>query len=361
MHETTRWEGKLKRWFTKFKQYKVGYKNGFYQLNCLVNSPYTIIESLAKMPFTKVNREKQLLSIRTFFSNSTIYYREVQTGLWVLVYDNYYKKNLMITNIFDQTLPIEYNYIHFLNSSSEEINKPFLLVNGVALYDQSWSMAKIGEPRTSIHYQGTTERSILVFFTEEWLIKNKLLQNSLELFFSSKSRHFVLHNDAKEKKDFYMGFLAQLEQFDTNDETKLRDQIRLFIQFFTLKLDALKLNEAHFNLSENDWLKIVRVEHILNEKIMSGFPSIESVGKSLTISPTKLKAIFKQVHQKTLYTYFQHKQMDVAHQLLGRNEYPIKDIANMLGYTNASKFSAAFKKRYGVLPSDVTNKVQQAL
>ncbi len=43
----------LKTWFAKFQRYKVTYKNGFFRLSNLANSPYTIVESFDNMPFCK--------------------------------------------------------------------------------------------------------------------------------------------------------------------------------------------------------------------------------------------------------------------------------------------------------------------
>jgi transcriptional regulator GlxA family with amidase domain len=45
--------------------------------------------------------------------------------------------------------------------------------------------------------------------------------------------------------------------------------------------------------------------------------------------------------------------MMLAMQLLQNSDLPIKNIAVATGYESASKFTAAFKNRFNILPSEV--------
>lgn len=345
----------LKKVLLKFQQFKIGYKNGFYQMNCLVNSPYTIVESLAAMPFSTIDREKQTVSINTFFANSSIYYHNPEEGLWILNYHNFYKKNLMIKNIFDESIPMEYSYIHFLSTGGSLSNKT-MIASGVSIKDNSWSMAKIGEPRDSLHYKNTAEISSTVFFTEEWLQKNKLMKSTIKLFFDSKGKHLVLHNN-NSKENFYNQFLELLKKEKSKQTTsEIIDETKRFIQIFSITLDERKLMSNHFLLADNDWKRILLAEHFLKENLFKGFPGIDVVAEKVSISPSKLKHDFKLVHQKTIYAYFQEQQMKIAHKLLHEQTYLIKEVATLLCYKNASKFTDVFKMHYGYLPSSLVSK-----
>ncbi len=82
------------------------------------------------------------------------------------------------------------------------------------------------------------------------------------------------------------------------------------------------------------------------------FPGIETIATEIGMSATKLKANFKQYYGQTMFDYYNTKQLNFAKQLLEQHANSIKEIAHMLGYVNASKFSSAFKKHFGMLPSD---------
>lgn len=49
--------------------------------------------------------------------------------------------------------------------------------------------------------------------------------------------------------------------------------------------------------------------------------------------------------------------MKIAHQLIVEQGNLIKDVAALLCYENASKFTDVFKKHYGYLPSSLINKL----
>lgn len=51
------------------------------------------------------------------------------------------------------------------------------------------------------------------------------------------------------------------------------------------------------------------------------------------------------------YAYFTLRRMEYAKQLLNNELLSITEITLYVGYTNPSKFSAAFRRIYGVSPS----------
>lgn len=86
---------------------------------------------------------------------------------------------------------------------------------------------------------------------------------------------------------------------------------------------------------------------------MVSFPGIEQLAASVGISPTKLKNDFKAVHGTSIFQYYRSNQLDMAYTVLKNKSLKIKQIANLFGYENASKFSAAFKDKFSVTPSDL--------
>lgn len=88
------------------------------------------------------------------------------------------------------------------------------------------------------------------------------------------------------------------------------------------------------------------------DNLLSSFPGIEAIAEKIAVSPTKLKSDFKTLHNQTLYQYYSYHQMQFANILIAKNQLAIKEVAKILGYSNAGKFSAAFKKHFGIEPSN---------
>ena len=68
-------------------------------------------------------------------------------------------------------------------------------------------------------------------------------------------------------------------------------------------------------------------------------------------NPTTLKEDFKAVYGMSIAAHMKEHRLEHASLLLRQAEDSIADIARAVGYESQSKFTAAFKEKYGVLPS----------
>ncbi|MCW3463691.1 helix-turn-helix transcriptional regulator [Chitinophaga nivalis] len=64
-----------------------------------------------------------------------------------------------------------------------------------------------------------------------------------------------------------------------------------------------------------------------------------------------LKKSFKKVFGTTVFGYLNQVKMEEARKLLLSQEHNVNQVAAMMGYNDATNFSAAFKKHFGILPS----------
>lgn len=86
------------------------------------------------------------------------------------------------------------------------------------------------------------------------------------------------------------------------------------------------LNQVeNFHLSNNDRIKIKELEQILYDHIYAKFPGINYLAKQVGFSETKLKYLFKAVHNKTLLEFFQEIQMHRAYELLSNSDSKISE------------------------------------
>ena len=68
------------------------------------------------------------------------------------------------------------------------------------------------------------------------------------------------------------------------------------------------------------------------------------------INEHKLKSAFRSMHGKTAFSYLREVRMDHAATLLKEDRLSVIQVANEVGYSNASHFARAFKDRHGLLP-----------
>ena len=79
-------------------------------------------------------------------------------------------------------------------------------------------------------------------------------------------------------------------------------------------------------------------------------PTIADLSKFSGINQLKLKRDFKQMFGQTIYGYYLSRRMQAARDLLQTQS--VTETAMILGYSNVSHFSTAFRKEFGLLPRD---------
>lgn len=79
--------------------------------------------------------------------------------------------------------------------------------------------------------------------------------------------------------------------------------------------------------------------------------TIDEVARRLATSPRQLQRIFADVAGLGFRSYLRRLRMSRAAELLATTALPVKEVAGRVGYGDASQFSKAFKRIYGVSPS----------
>ncbi|MEO8770510.1 MAG: AraC family transcriptional regulator [Ferruginibacter sp.] len=134
---------------------------------------------------------------------------------------------------------------------------------------------------------------------------------------------------------------------------------------FPLKANCLKLIDLFFeaiakrsavDLKENHtnyFLQMVEVEKKITESLTSNLPVIKKLSKEFLMSESTLKKHFRMVYGKNIYEYYLDKKMQLARKMLLNEPESVSEVAYALGYNRVSGFSKAFKKTFGLLPSQL--------
>ena len=80
--------------------------------------------------------------------------------------------------------------------------------------------------------------------------------------------------------------------------------------------------------------------------------TIEELSKKYLMNSTTLKRAFKQVYGETIAAHIKKHRMEAAATMLRKSHDDIAAIAQAVGYESQSRFSAAFREVYGILPSE---------
>lgn len=101
-----------------------------------------------------------------------------------------------------------------------------------------------------------------------------------------------------------------------------------------------------------DVINLLRVERYLTDNYKAGFPGVQKLSRLSMMSPTKLKSAFKRSFGYTLFDYYQKYRLGLSKMMLEK-AMPVKIVAAEFGYSNPSHFAVAFRKEFGIAPSEL--------
>lgn len=81
-------------------------------------------------------------------------------------------------------------------------------------------------------------------------------------------------------------------------------------------------------------------------------PSLVELAQIVGISDRTLRYGFKALFGTTVFNYLKQKRLERAEQLLRNGGGTVAEIANLLGYSHLGHFAAAFKRQFGITPSE---------
>ena len=108
-----------------------------------------------------------------------------------------------------------------------------------------------------------------------------------------------------------------------------------------------KLAEYQFELTET-----IREIHDKLLQNMEQRITIEELSRQYLINPTTLKNAFKSVYGTSIAAHIKEHRMEQAAKMLKETNRSIAEIARAVGYDSQSKFTAAFKAYFMVLPKE---------
>lgn len=150
--------------------------------------------------------------------------------------------------------------------------------------------------------------------------------------------------------------LAELfEMFlrDSKDSGPLVPSIcETLVQLLTLKIAQLLLPEG--NSVPRSYSTFERVRRHIDQRYLQ-LHTIQEVAEECDVSPVYLSRLFGRFADCGAYQYLLRRKMNYAAGLIMNEGLLVREVAQRLGMTDAFQFSRAFKRVFGVPPSELGN------
>ncbi|TDB61353.1 helix-turn-helix domain-containing protein [Arundinibacter roseus] len=129
-------------------------------------------------------------------------------------------------------------------------------------------------------------------------------------------------------------------------------KLPLFSAFYGLLAALCDETQKSKKSPLNDREKLQMIEKIMVDKFSSRPPSLESMARTVGMSVSKMKLLFKNYYGQSIYQFRQKAKLQYAADLLKTQRYTVSQVAYKVGYHSSIKFIKIFEKHLGVTPGE---------
>lgn len=309
-----------------------------------LSPPNQWFETLNKFLPSKIDGAKFILEEK--FGNGKLHYLTAQEGLWAQELEFTLNKDLTLYRTAKNTN--DFFVIDFYLSDTE-------MIQSLEGNSYSLSFENVNLVLTSSVTNSKTEipknKKITIFnilFSREWLFKNVIIDHeNSRAFFESNNPIYLSEN-----LDFRLKELLKQIDFNKNNKLVSESIIIQIINYLFDRFDNRELAINKNNIHHDDLNQLLKVREFLDANPEKDI-LIENLSYAAGMSLSKFKRLFKLLFGNTPYQYHLQNKMEKAMEILSQKKYSISETGFLMGYSNLSQFSKAFRNHFGILPSEV--------
>ncbi|TDH24014.1 AraC family transcriptional regulator [Segetibacter sp. 3557_3] len=189
-----------------------------------------------------------------------------------------------------------------------------------------------------------------IAFTEGWLQKHFIDAEPEHL--SALAKHFAHNNSSVVQRccvDEYT-VLDELENASSQQQADplfIRSRVYNLIILFLKKL--LAVDKQPELVSTVSYEQLMHARSLINDRLGTQL-NIKSIAREVNMSVASLSRQFKKIYGKSISEYHLGEKMEWAKKIIIENDFPVKEVAMMLGYHQPSSFIDCFSKYHGFSP-----------
>ncbi len=164
----------------------------------------------------------------------------------------------------------------------------------------------------------------------------------------------------KEYCSVLMGHLCEYSQKTEKDTGSRESRMKLFYELSDVKTMISFLKDsfsAEMYADGADTGKsganiVMIAKKYIDNNILSSDMGSYSVASHVNLSVDHLSRLFKSAGENSLSDYIIKSKIDKAKEIISASSYSIRQVAQILGYTDPNYFVKVFKKKTGVTPTE---------
>lgn len=109
---------------------------------------------------------------------------------------------------------------------------------------------------------------------------------------------------------------------------------------------------GHAQFTRQDSMRLQRAVDLIMARLNEPL-SVEAIAREAGISASGLQRLFRETKGQSIFEFVRQQRLETAFAVLQGGETTIAEASLIAGYSNPANFSTAFRRRFGVAPSEV--------
>ena len=283
------------------------------------------------------------------------------------------EKNIARSSLTEINLEDKFLILKFRNDTEKEqtivrdIDSNFIQFHyalkgsGVFSFNDGNYKMPMHEETSLLLYNPTRELPMnLEIAPNSWLITLLVSIKKFHSLFSDEANYIPFLSQDNQDKKYYSDspvspsmavVLNQLMNFNVHSSLKSLYSKAKAYELLSLhfnKPEDADMEQCPFLADELNVEKIKLAKNIIIER-MAEPPTLQELSIEIGLSLKKLKDGFKQIYGEPVFTFLFDHKMELACKLLAQGNN-VNEVGLKIGYSTASHFITAFKKKYGTTP-----------
>ncbi|MEL4307171.1 AraC family transcriptional regulator [Joostella sp. CR20] len=260
------------------------------------------------------------------------------------------------------------NETHDIQHISKQIDSSFIqfhfCLKGSAIFhfNQGNYALDLKEEEALILYNPQRDLPInMELNSKTWVISVLIPIKKFHSLFSSEANYIHFLDEENIDKKYYNTspitpimsvVLSQMMNYNLHQSIKrlyLKGKVYELLGLYFNKPEDADVEQCPFLIDEDNVRRIRKAKDIVIAR-MAEPPSLQELSDEIGLNLKRLKEGFKQVYGDSVYSFLFDYKMEYARKMLETGELNVNEVGLKVGYSTASHFIAAFKKKYGTTP-----------
>lgn len=194
-----------------------------------------------------------------------------------------------------------------------------------------------------------------------WLISVVMTIRKFHSLFSKEANYIPFLSAENKDKKYYTQegvspaiavILSQMINYNLHPSIKelyIKGKVYELISLYFNKSSDADIEQCPFLVDEDNVRRIRKAKEIIIAR-MAEPPTLTELSEEIGLSLKKLKEGFKQIYGDSVFSFLFDYKMEYARKMLETGQHNVNEVGLKVGYSTASHFISAFKKKYSTTP-----------